>query len=210
MPVMGGREFIHKIAELGSSAKVVLMSSDAGSVTYAEVTPNVSILQKPVLRRDLYRILDKAKGKDRVHMAEQAQDVIGNPFDRQINILIAEDNRTNQLVLSKMLGNLDAKLRFAGNGLQVVDAFKEEAPDIILMDISMPELDGVGATLKIREIEVEMQKERTPIIALTAHAMAGDREKFLSHGMDDYLTKPIRKKAMFTAIERTLADMGPK
>jgi CheY-like chemotaxis protein len=143
-------------------------------------------------------------------MAEQAQDVIGNPFDRQINILIAEDNRTNQLVLSKMLGNLDAKLRFAGNGLQVVDAFREEAPDIILMDISMPELDGVGATLKIREVEVEMQKERTPIIALTAHAMAGDREKFLSHGMDDYLTKPIRKKAMFTAIERTLADMGPK
>ncbi|SEO57605.1 hypothetical protein SAMN04490248_10744 [Salinihabitans flavidus] len=118
---------------------------------------------------------------------------------RRMRILAAEDNKTNQLVLGKLLGPLDADLRFADNGIEAVEVFDNWAPDLIFMDISMPRMDGKEATTKIRAKEAD-RGGHVPIVALTAHAVDGDREGILSAGLDRYLTKPLRKAAIFETI----------
>ena len=91
-------------------------------------------------------------------------------------------------------------LKFANNGRLAVEAFEGEKPDLILMDISMPEMDGLSATRAIRNLEGSVEKDHCPIIALTANAMAGDRETCLNAGMDDYLAKPVNKTALLKLI----------
>lgn len=111
---------------------------------------------------------------------------------RRMRVLAAEDNKTNQLVFRKMVKDLDIELRFANNGLEAVEAYQAFQPDMIFMDISMPMMDGKEATAEIRRIEAETGRH-VPIVALTAHAMAGDSEGILAAGLDHYLTKPLRK-----------------
>ena len=106
-------------------------------------------------------------------------------------ILVAEDNQVNQLVLKHTLGERFGALHFAQNGHEALRAFLEQPFDLILMDISMPEMDGIEATEAIRTYECKVGRSRTPIIALTAHAMAADRKRFKDAGMDDYLSKPV-------------------
>lgn len=113
------------------------------------------------------------------------------PADMRLNVLVAEDNATNQLVFRKMVAGYDLNLRFANNGQEAVEAYMQDPPDIIFMDISMPVMDGKAATQSIRNLEPD--GHRTPIIAVTAHAVEGDRESILESGLDDYLTKPVRK-----------------
>jgi hypothetical protein len=102
-------------------------------------------------------------------------------------------------VLEKLLKSLDIDLEFAHDGVEAVEKFQTYAPDLIFMDISMPRMDGTAATQKIRELE-EASNKHTPIIALTALANEGDEEHILSHGLDKYLTKPLRKKEIFSVI----------
>ncbi|MBX2838609.1 MAG: response regulator [Gammaproteobacteria bacterium] len=106
-----------------------------------------------------------------------------------IKILIVEDNPVNQLVITSMLD--DFELDVADNGLLGIDAFQEFKPDLIFMDIFMPEMNGHDATAAIRKIESENNLEPTPIVALTANAMTGDREECLANGMDDFVSKPV-------------------
>jgi hypothetical protein len=116
-------------------------------------------------------------------------------------VLSAEDNRTNQLVLAKMVKDLDIDLAFASDGEEAVAMFRSFRPDLIFMDISMPGMDGREASLAIRALE-EGSGRRVPIVALTAHAMEGDGEDILAAGLDEYLTKPLRRAAL---CERILA-----
>ena len=117
-----------------------------------------------------------------------------------MRVLAAEDNRTNQLVFQKMVRDMDLDLRFADNGRIAVEMFESFRPDLIFMDISMPEMDGKEAARTIRSMGSQV-----PIVALTAHAMEGDAEAILAAGIDRYLTKPLRK----TAIEGALAEYCP-
>jgi CheY-like chemotaxis protein len=117
-----------------------------------------------------------------------------------MRVLAAEDNRTNQLVFQKMVRALDIDLAFADNGRIAVEMFQSFQPDLIFMDISMPEMDGKEATRAIRALG-----SAVPIVALTAHAMDGDADGILAAGIDRYLTKPLRK----TAIEGALAEFCP-
>ncbi len=117
-----------------------------------------------------------------------------------MRVLAAEDNRTNQLVFSKLVKALDIDLKFANNGREAVELFQSFNPDIIFMDISMPDVDGKEATQCIRALEQEQGLERTKIVALTAHAMTGDAEEILSHGLDKHLTKPLKKDAILAEI----------
>lgn len=125
-----------------------------------------------------------------------------------LKILIAEDNKTNQLVLKTMLKKEPILLTIAHNGAEAVDSFTDQKPDLILMDMSMPEMDGLEATLKIRALESREGLQRTPIIALTANAMKGDRERCLKAGMDDYLSKPIRKEMLIQTIQKWEGEYG--
>ncbi|MFL0248057.1 PAS domain S-box protein [Candidatus Clostridium stratigraminis] len=107
-----------------------------------------------------------------------------------LNILLVEDDSTNQLVISKMLKNLGYNFIIANNGIEAINLYAKKEFDIILMDIQMPEMDGIEATKEIRKLENRIDY-RVPIIAITAHALKGDREKFMSIGIDEYLSKPF-------------------
>ncbi len=120
---------------------------------------------------------------------EEKRDVVvsGDVLD----ILVAEDNETNQNYIEYILDDVDVEFSIVEDGAKAVEAWREQSPRIILMDISMPEMNGHEATQKIRELEAEMGRDRTPIVALTAHTLKGDKERCLEVGMDDYMTKPV-------------------
>jgi CheY-like chemotaxis protein len=117
-----------------------------------------------------------------------------------MRVLAAEDNKTNRLVFSKMVQALEIELVFAENGREAVDLYQSFAPDLVFMDISMPEMDGKEATRAIRAMEAGSGR-RVPIVALTAHAMTGDDTDILAAGLDHYLTKPLRKDVIVAHIQ---------
>jgi PAS domain S-box-containing protein len=122
---------------------------------------------------------------------------------KPLRILIAEDDAINQKVIRKMLHEKGHIVETANNGLEALTMYESEKYDIILMDIQMPFMSGVETVRKIREMET--QGNHTPIIALTAYALQGDRERFLSLGMDEYITKPLQMNELYSAIDRTVS-----
>jgi len=109
-----------------------------------------------------------------------------------LNILLVEDNLLNQRIVTYSLKKYNYEVIVANNGVEAIEYFREKKFDVILMDIMMPIMDGLEATIKIREIENLVSKEkRTPIIALTANTMDNDRDKCISFGMDDFMAKPF-------------------
>ncbi len=121
--------------------------------------------------------------------------------DHGVDILVAEDNEVNQLVFSQILGETDYSFEIVSNGRLALEAFGELKPRMVLMDVSMPEMNGLEATGAIRQAE-SAAGSRVPIIGVTAHALKGDRERCIEAGMDDYLSKPISPKALIDKIER--------
>lgn len=122
-----------------------------------------------------------------------------------MKILLVEDNLLNQRIVLFSLKKFNHEVTIANNGQEAVDKFKENKFDVILMDIMMPVMDGLEATVKIREIEeIHKPEKRTPIIALTANTMDNDRTKCLSYGMDEFISKPFeieKLKLIFSKLE---------
>lgn len=121
---------------------------------------------------------------------------------RNVRILLAEDNMTNQLVALGILKKLGLNADSVGNGVEAVNAMKTISYDLVLMDVQMPEMDGFEATRQIRNFQSEISNRWIPIIAMTAHAMQGDRERCLDAGMNDYVTKPVSPKALAEALNK--------
>jgi CheY-like chemotaxis protein len=119
-----------------------------------------------------------------------------------IRVLLAEDNKINQLVGVKQLQKLGYNVDIAGNGLEAVEAWKRDKYGVILMDCQMPEMDGFEATRKIRELEAEQNLPHTRIIAMTASVMKEDRDLCLAAGMDDYISKPVNTDELKNALEK--------
>jgi two-component system, sensor histidine kinase and response regulator len=165
-----------------------------------------SRLSKPVRPSELLRALLRG-----VHGAapEQASQTVGvreklTVSSRPLNVLLVEDNRINRQVAETMLRRMGHSVTLAVNGKEAVSLAREQAFDVILMDVEMPEMDGIEATEIIRSSEKTTGK-RTPIIALTAHAMAGHKEVFLAAGMDGYVAKPIKYKTLYDTVEEYAA-----
>ena len=126
------------------------------------------------------------------------------PQSRPLHILVAEDNVVNQTLILRILEKAGHRVTLAGDGSKALELYQNDSFDLVLMDIQMPLKDGVEATAGIRAIEAERQLTKTPVIALTAHALEGDREKYLALGMDGYLSKPVNRAELL----RTLADIS--
>jgi CheY-like chemotaxis protein len=125
------------------------------------------------------------------------------PSYRALKILLAEDNRVNQIVVVRLLEKSGHTVHVAANGREAVQIFAQGHYDAVLMDVQMPEMDGLEATQLIRQAESESgSKRRTPVIALTAHAMAGDEQVCLRAGMDGYLSKPLDSQTLADTLRR--------
>lgn len=124
-------------------------------------------------------------------------------------VLLAEDNEINQLVAQGMLAPMVSVIDTAVNGRLAIEAHVARPYDLILMDVQMPELDGLDATRRIRALEAEGKLPRRPIIALTANAYSSDRAACLAAGMDDFVSKPFLQAALMAAVERWLPGTPP-
>jgi hypothetical protein len=193
---MDGSELAQALRAAGHTMPLVLLSSSPASLAQDPARDLVqAVLQRPVARRDLIAAL----------AALAPAMPASEPAPRALRVLAAEDNKTNRLVFSKMVQPLDIELHFAENGREAVAMFQSLAPDIVFMDISMPEMDGKEATRAIRAIEAR-QGGHVPIVAMTAHAMSGDDTEILAAGLDHYLTKPLKRAAI---VERIVAAVPP-
>jgi signal transduction histidine kinase/CheY-like chemotaxis protein len=199
----GGGQGVMVAAELrgiGIAAPILLYSASPMNVRSSAGLVQ-GLMQKPILRSDLFRKLQALSSPPALAKAPTTASFVQPASLRQMRILAAEDNRTNQLVFRKMVQACDIDLHFAGNGREAVELWQSLRPDLIFMDISMPETDGREATRLIRTAEAEAGRgEHVPIIAMTAHAMDGDSAGILAAGLDQYLTKPLNKHQILERI----------
>jgi len=210
MPEMDGFALVAKIRSLSAMASIpVVMLSSGGNREDAELCRQLGIasyLYKPVRRRELLSAIMAVLGYQPT-VPGQAK-VLSNEIRshrRGFRILLAEDNRVNQAVASRLLAKFGHSLVIANNGKEAIDLLKQQTFDLVLMDVQMPEMDGLVATERIREGE-RSTHGHIPIIAMTAHAMQGDRERCIAAGMDGYITKPINADELDAAILAALHD----
>ncbi len=215
LPDMDGLELALSLREKGwQDVPIVLMSANPGLVQADPARALIQgVLQKPLPRAELFSRLVALgdpvfvdRDTEQNSMPDTGKSGAAHGGQRRMRVLAAEDNRTNQLILKKMTKDLNIDLQFAANGVEAVQACSDFAPDLIFMDISMPQMDGKQATAEIRAAEVGTDRH-VPIIALTAHAMAGDDQGILAAGLDHYLTKPLHKQLIHQAI-RTHCPAG--
>jgi signal transduction histidine kinase/DNA-binding response OmpR family regulator len=165
-------------------------------------------LTKPVKSSVLFNTLVNLFSDNPLETAVSSQNnknLFDNTMGKRfpLRILLAEDNKINQKVALRMLERLGYRADVAGNGLEVIEAVLQRPYDVILMDVQMPEMDGVKATVHIREQLLSLKQPY--IIAMTANALAGDREKYLNQGMDDYVSKPVRINELTEALQNSHA-----
>ncbi len=212
MPDIDGFALAHEIAgdESLSRAKVIILTSASGTPRRLRGLDRtvVSQLSKPVKQSDLMdAILDAFARVDRSAPAGRPRDAQG-AATRRLHVLLVDDNPTNKRLVELLLEQERHRVTTASNGREALDKFAREPFDVVLMDVQMPEMDGFQATAAIREREGATGR-RTPIIAMTAHAMAGDRERCLRAGMDAYLSKPLRAEDLMTTIARFFPASAP-
>ena len=159
---------------------------------------------KPVMESDLMNTIFKAMGLFTIdnQAIDQSTGTGTIEFDRQLNILVADDNLGNQLLVERLLDKWGHRSVVVDDGTEVLDVLDKEEFDLILMDINMPEMNGFVTTSIIRKKENELSQPRIPIIALTAHALKGDRENCLKAGMDAYVSKPIQRNILKETIKK--------
>lgn len=165
-------------------------------------------MTKPIRKKDLYQCFLQARTSSISKTGQSIQEITDQDaaVSSVLNarLLLAEDNPVNQEVAMGMLRNFGCSIEVAHNGLEAVEAAKHKAYDLVLMDCMMPEMDGYEATREIRRCQRTGEIPYFPIIALTANAIEGDREKCLAAGMDDYLAKPIKAKNLLHVLQTWL------
>ena len=189
--LMGGRVWVESEGGRGSAFSALLplpRVADGASVAFAEPARGEAAAANAA-EPDLASALDMA----------EAAEADARPA---LRVLAAEDNPTNQLVLTTVMQIFGVELTLAGDGLEAVDAWRSGQFDVILMDIQMPRLDGVAATRRIRAEEIASTRPRTPILALSANALTHQVEAYLAAGMDGHVAKPIELAKLQAALEQ--------
>jgi CheY-like chemotaxis protein len=163
-------------------------------------------LVKPIQQAELLEAVLTVLGSH-TDATEPAQLVLNDSLRKErrpLRILLAEDNVVNQRLAMRVLEKQGHTVVVVGDGVMALAALKRDHFDVVLMDVQMPLMDGVEATAAIRK-EERASGQHIPIIAMTAHAMTGDRQRFLESGMDGYLSKPVHSQELFAAIENVLS-----
>jgi CheY-like chemotaxis protein len=192
----------------GSARREITESAAYQAVQFA------TFLNKPLKPSQLYDTLVGLFSEQPTRVARRRDTSSESLFDAQmgqrlpLRLLLAEDHPTNQKLALTILARLGYRADVAANGLEAVDALKRQPYDVVLMDMQMPEMDGLEATRHIRQIWPGEQGPR--IIAMTANAMQGDREACLAAGMDDYVSKPIRVEELVAALSRGADELGSR
>ncbi|MBS1250173.1 MAG: Sensory/regulatory protein RpfC [Chloroflexi bacterium] len=213
MPDMDGEETLREIKSSppGENVEVIILTSmgERGDAARLKELGCAGYLVKPIKQRQLVKAIgtvlrekrERKKGRERKLVTRHT---ISEQQRKETKILLAEDNLVNQKLATALLTKAGYAVDVVENGKLAVEAVTKKQYSMVLMDVQMPEMDGVEATRTIREHAVG--KEHIPIIALTAHAMAGDREKFLKAGMDDYLSKPLDHTKVYETISKWSGD----
>jgi PAS domain S-box-containing protein len=209
MPKMDGFELVERIRRRPElSTATIMMLTSAGHRGDAERCQKLGVsayLLKPIrqseLREAIARVLGAREQEGKIPLITRFS--LGDARDGSdfLRVLVAEDNPVNQRLIVRLLEKRGHRVALADNGRQALAALEKESFDLVLMDVQMPEMDGFEATSAIRMKEKNSGLHQT-IIALTAHAMKGDREKCLAEGMDGYLTKPIRPQELDEVLAR--------
>jgi two-component system sensor histidine kinase/response regulator len=204
MPGMDGFEVAKKVkgGPLGQETEIILLASSGqkGDAARCKEVGISGYLLKPVKQSELLDAIMLALG----HRAGEKIPLITRhtvmEARRRLNILLAEDNPVNQKLAAVILEKRGHRVVVVANGREAVEALDKGRFDLILMDVQMPVMDGLTATREIRNSKLEIRN--IPIIAMTAHAMKGDRERCLEAGMDDYVSKPIKAEEFLAVIEK--------
>ncbi|WP_230470390.1 response regulator [Lujinxingia vulgaris] len=212
MPRESGLVLAREVLETSQRPPALILVSSAGAASgptaEAELGEDVgrlcARLSKPVKPTDLYEALVRCvvEGQKASHISEARVEARAG---EGLCVLLVEDSEVNQKVARGLLARGNHRVEVANDGQEAIDAFERDPQryDLILMDIQMPRVDGFEATRQIRALEAELSTERSvPIVALTAHAMKGDRERMLREGMDDYLAKPLQPEELMRVIEK--------
>jgi CheY-like chemotaxis protein len=196
MPVMDGLAVAERIRkdQRYSEVKLILLTS-AGRPSDAERCEELRIsayLTKPIKQSELFDAIVTAMAEHgSTRAADRRTTVPLERSGRSLKVLLAEDNPVNQMLATRILEKLGHRVQVANNGKEAMQKVQDQTFDLIVMDVQMPEMDGLEATMAIRAAE-KGSGRHVPIVAMTAHAMKGDRERCLEAGMDAYLSKPIR------------------
>jgi CheY-like chemotaxis protein len=215
MPTLDGYELARRIRDIyGDGLPMLAFSSSVqrGSARECLKAGFNGYLPKPINRIKLFKMIERLLGVavdgKLLEQGPQAMIITQHSMREDaklsVSILLAEDNIVNQKLAATLLIKAGYKVTVASNGRQAVERFTEDPCkyDIVFMDVQMPELNGIEATRELRRLGFD----RVPIIALTAQAMKGDREKCLAAGMSDYLAKPIKREAVFEMLRRWVFD----
>jgi CheY-like chemotaxis protein len=215
MPQMDGLQLARAMQELPSAAsiKLIMMSSgqDSTDPQARQLLERLPCLYKPVRRADLRRLVLDALGTPPLAWHDATRVAQGSRARLRGHVLLVEDNAINQRVATAMLENFGLMVTLAVNGAEAVERARERAFDVVLMDCQMPVMDGLEATRRIRAWEATPGSGRAalPIVALTANAMAGDREACAAAGMADHLSKPFTGASLFRTLARHLEPAPP-
>jgi len=212
MPEMDGftlAERIKKDPRLATATIMMLSSSgQRGDTAHCRKLGIAAYLIKPIRQSELLRAILDALGKPSGRPERLPLVTRHSLREKQVGvrILLAEDNAVNRTLVMKLLEKRGLRVTAAGNGKEMLAALEKNSFDLVLMDVQMPEMDGLEATVLIREKE-KVEGGHLPIIALTAYAMKGDEERCRAAGMDDYVTKPIRPQELFKTLHRLLPEV---
>ncbi len=213
MPIMDGLTLAKCLAQIPALADIpiiLLSSGDQFELADYQGTGIVQRLLKPVRQMQLFDAVVNALRSDSAVAIQTAPPEIKLPGYSDKKILVVEDNRINQKVIMAKLGKFDIVPDLAENGQVALDKLAQKTYDLILMDCHMPVMDGYIATRELRLLESRMGLPHQTVIALTASALEGERDKCLAAGMDDYLTKPIISEQLADMLARRLGDQSPQ
>jgi PAS domain S-box-containing protein len=210
MPKMDGFSLVEQIRQRPElSSSVIMMFTSAGHRGDGARCQELGVLAyllKPIRQSELREAIARALGAPGKTGANPliTRYSLQDARDPQtiLSVLVAEDNQVNQFLATRLLEKRGHRVRMTSNGREALEALAKERFDLVLMDVQMPEMDGLQATSELRKIEKERgDGHRQPIIALTAHAMKGDQERCIAAGMDGYLTKPIGPRELDAVLE---------